>query len=377
MDQQFTAFAAQLVNFCTKVQKGEQVIIHAHDVVPKQMILAIIRAVRQAGGNVADVWWDCWEFDSELLQLVDRRQLRIRGIGRLSQISAVDVNIILRGYSNMYAMRNVPNENAKAFNTGIEKQVKDERVSNTRWILTCWPTDVMANMAGMPTSDFESFFFSAVLFDYEKMSRAMEPLVQLIERTKEVHIIGPGDTDITFSIEGMSAVKCDGHRNIPDGEVYTAPVRNSVNGVIHYNTPTITKEGREYGGLRFVVKEGKIIEATCESGDVGQLNKYLDTDEGARYFGEFSFGINPYITQAIKDTLFDEKIWGSFHLTPGQCYDLMPNGNDSAIHWDIVAIQQEDCGGGEIYFDNQLIRKNGIFTISQLEGLNPKQLMAA
>lgn len=375
MDERFKAFAGQLVNFCVKVQKGEQVIIHAHDVVPKPMILAIIRAVRAAGGNVADVWWDCWEFDSEILQVVDSRQLRILGMGRLSQISAVDVNIILRGFSNLYAMSSVSSNCMKMHSTGIEKYVKDERISHTRWILTRWPTDVMANMAGMPTGDFEDFFFKTVLLDYKKMSHAMDPLVKLMERTKVVRILGPADTDLTFSIEGMPAVKCDGHRNIPDGEVYTAPVRQSMNGIIHYNTPTINKEGQEFGGVRFEVKEGKIVKATCDSGDNERLNKFLDTDEGAQYFGEFSFGFNPHIEKPIKETLFDEKIHGSFHLTPGQCYELAPNGNDSAIHWDIVAIQREDYGGGEIYFDEKLIRKNGLFVPKDLHGLNPENLI--
>lgn len=370
----FTAFARQLVNYCVNVQPGEQVIIHAYDVVPKPMVMAIINEVRQAGGNVADVWWDAWELEAALLQQTDKRQLRIKSMGRLAQISAVPVNIILRGFSNMYAHKNVPPDNMTMFKSGVEGALGDERINSTRWILTRWPTDTMSNMAGMPTDEFENFFFDSVLLDYAKMSEAMTPLVKLMEQTKMVRIVGPGDTDVTFSIEGIPVVKCDGHRNIPDGEVYTAPVRNSMGGIVHYNTPTVTKDGQEFSDVRFVVSKGKIIQATCKSGDVARLNKILDSDPGARYFGEFAIGVNPFIWKPIKETLFDEKIDGSFHLTPGQCYDLAKNGNDSTIHWDIVAIQRKEYGGGGIYFDGRLIRKDGIFTLPQLRGLNPDKL---
>jgi len=372
----YQKFAEQLTGYCTNVQKGDQVIIHAYDMVPKSMVIAIIQAVRAAGGNVADVWWDSWEFENALLQKVDKHQLRILAMGRLAQISAINVNIIIRGFENMYAMRNVPTDNMKQWAAGVEKHVKDQRVNFTRWILTRWPTETMGNMAGMPTSEFENFFFKSVLLDYAKMSAAMSPLVQLMQQTKKVKIVGPGDTNITFSIKDIPVVKCDGTRNIPDGEVYTAPVRESMNGIIHYNTATVSKDGHDFSGIRFEVKGGEIVEAMCESGNVDKLNEILDTDDGSRYFGEFAIGVNPFILHPIKETLFDEKIAGSFHLTPGQCYDVAPNGNDSTIHWDLIAIQREDYGGGSIYFDGQVIRKNGIFTLPKLRGLNPNRLMA-
>jgi aminopeptidase len=194
--------------------------------------------------------------------------------------------------------------------------------------------------------------------DYGKMSKAMDPLASLMAKTDRVRIVGPG-TDLAFSIKGIPPIKCDGHRNIPDGEVYTAPVRNSIDGEITYNTPSIY-ESAVYDKIHLVFKNGKIIRADC-AGDGTQLNKIFDTDPGARYVGEFSFGINPNIRKPMKDTLFDEKIFGSIHLTPGQCYDEAPNGNKSAIHWDLVLIQTKEFGGGQIYFDDQLIRHDGLF----------------
>ena len=198
------------------------------------------------------------------------------------------------------------------------------------------------------------------------MSKAMDPLIKLMQQTDKVRIKGPGETDLTFSIKGIPPVKCDGHRNIPDGEVYTAPVRNSINGVIAYNTPSL-EEGTVFENIRFEFKNGKIVKAT-NSVDQKKMDRLLDTDAGARYVGEFAIGVNPMVKEPMKDTLFDEKIDGSIHLTPGQCYDEAPNGNQSAIHWDLVLIQRKDYGGGEIWFDDRLIRKDGEFVIPELRG---------
>ena len=233
-----------------------------------------------------------------------------------------------------------------------------------------YPNPSMAQLAGSSQEAFEDFYFNVCTLDYKKMSDAMDPLVDLMNRTDRVHIKGPG-TDLTFSIKGIPAVKCDGLRNIPDGEVYTAPVRESMNGVISYNTFS-EEQGFTFENIKFEVKDGKIIHATAN--DTDRINALLDTDEGARYFGEFAIGVNPYVLSPMKDTLFDEKICGSFHLTPGKCYEDAFNGNHSAVHWDLVMIQRPEYGGGEIYFDNVLIRKDGIFVTDELKGLNPENL---
>jgi aminopeptidase len=202
------------------------------------------------------------------------------------------------------------------------------------------------------------------------MSKAMDSLTTLLDRTDKVRIVGPG-TDLSFSIKDIPSVKCCGLRNIPDGEVYSAPVRDSINGVITYNAPSVY-QGTTFENVCFKFENGKIVEAT--SNNTERLNEILNTDEGARYIGEFAIGVNPYILKPMKDTLFDEKIAGSIHFTPGQAYKLADNGNKSAIHWDLVLIQRPDFGGGEIWFDDVLIRKDGIFVIEELEVLNPENL---
>jgi aminopeptidase len=198
------------------------------------------------------------------------------------------------------------------------------------------------------------------------MAKDQRPLVARMEKAERIRIVSPG-TDLTFSIQGIPIRPCYGQRNIPDGEVFTAPLRESANGTIRYNTPS-RYQGTLFSDVCFRFKDGKIIEATANNTE--KLNEVLDADEGARYLGEWAIGCNNRVRYPMLDTLFDEKIGGSFHLTPGQAYEDADNGNRSVVHWDLVLIQRADYGGGEIYFDDELIRKDGRFVPEDLEGLN-------
>lgn len=248
------------------------------------------------------------------------------------------------------------------------KELFDLIIDKRKWVYLHWPTKGQAQKAGMSYDDFFEFFINVCIVDYEKMAGDLVPLKNLMEKTDRVKILGNG-TDLSFSIKGMNVVSCAGENNIPDGEIFTAPVRESINGVLQYNTTT-NYYGKQYVNPRFVFKNGKIVEAGCENDSKG-LNGILDTDEGARYIGEFALGVNNKITRAFGNTLYDEKIGGSFHLTPGNAYEEAFNGNKSSIHWDIVCIQTPEFGGGEIYFDDVLVRKDGIFISEELRGLNP------
>ena len=281
----------------------------------------------------------------------------------------MDAYIAIRAALNTSELADVPSDKLAMYNN-LTNPTENYRVDHTKWVVLRYPNNSMAQLAHTSLEAFEDFYFKVCTLDYGKMSKAMDPLVDLMNRTDKVHIIGPG-TDLTFSIKGIPAVKCDGQCNIPDGEVYTAPVRDSMNGVISYNTPS-EEQGFTYENIVFEINNGKIIKATAN--DDYRVNKLLDTDQSARYFGEFAIGVNPYILEPMKDTLFDEKIAGSFHLTPGASYEDAPNGNKSAIHWDLVNIQRSEYGGGEIYFDDILIRKDGLFVVDELLGLNPENL---
>ena len=284
----------------------------------------------------------------------------------------MDCYVAVRGSDNVTELADVPSEKMHLFDTYYQTPVHhDIRVKKTRWVVLRYPNSAMAQLANTSVEAFEEFYFKVCNLDYSKMGEAMKSLIAFMNRTDRVKIVGPG-TDLSFSIKNIPAVPCAGDRNIPDGEVYTAPVRNSINGTLSYNAPAVF-QGVTFENIFFRFENGKIVEA--KSNDTARLNSILDTDEGARYIGEFAIGVNPYIIKPMKDTLFDEKIMGSFHFTPGNCYEEAPNGNSSAIHWDLVCIQTPEYGGGEIYFDDVLIRKDGRFVVEELECLNPENLI--
>lgn len=296
-------------------------------------------------------------------------QLAYQADYTLSQNQGMDAYIGIRAFDNISELADVPTEQMNLYQRTM-RRASSYLIDHTKWAMLKYPNASMAQLAGMSEEAFADFYYDVSTIDYEKMSKAMDPLVELMNRTDQVHILGPG-TDLTFSIKGIDAIKCDGRMNIPDGEVYTAPVKDSMNGIITYNTPS-NELGFTYEKVRFEVKNGKIVEATAN--DTKRINKLLNTDEGSRYFGEFALGVHPHILEPMKDTLFDEKIAGSFHLTPGMAYDDAFNGNQSALHWDLVLIQRPEYGGGEIWFDDMLIRKDGRFVLPELENLNPENL---
>jgi aminopeptidase len=286
-------------------------------------------------------------------------------IHELARMKKMNAYIAMRGSHNITELADVPAEKMQLIGKKM-RPVQDQRVKRTKWVVLRWPTPSMAQLAGMSTEAFEEFFFDVCTLDYRKLQPGMKALKGLMERTDRVHIKGPG-TDLNFSIKGIPAVICGGDRNIPDGEVFTAPVKESVEGQLTFNAPSIY-QGTAFDGIQLNFKRGKIVEAS--SNETKKLNKILDSDGGARYIGEFSLGFNPRVLQPMRDILFDEKIAGSFHFTPGEAYEEADNGNRSQVHWDMVSIQRPDYGGGEIYFDGKLVRKNGEFLPKQLRSLN-------
>lgn len=370
LDPRVIKLAHTLVNYSCGLKKGEKILIEAIDI-PHAFTVELIRAARAAGG-IPIVKLDSNEVKRALLLNGSEEGWNsIAGLERAA-MEQVQCYIGARGSHNVSELSDVSNAQQRLYEKTVWHQVHQEiRIKKTRWVVLRWPTPSMAQLAEMSTSAFEDFFFGVCTLDYSKMERAMQPLIQLLERTDKVRLLGPRDTDLTFSIKDIPVIGCSGHRNIPDGEVFTAPVRDSVEGIIHYNTPTIYR-GETHLDIRLEFKKGRIVKATSSNSE--KLNEVLDTDEGSRYVGEFAIGFNPYCTRPMKDILFDEKIAGSIHFTPGQCYEETENGNRSSIHWDMVLRQTEDQGGGEIYFDDQLIRKNGQFVLPELAGLNPENL---
>lgn len=314
--------------------------------------------------------WTDPRTERELLMGATKEQLETKAALELIEMKEMQAYIGIRGGDNMNEMSDVPADKMKMY-MEITRPVTQYRVDNTKWVVMRYPNGSMSQSASMSQAGFEEFYYKVCTLDYVRMSKAMDKLVTLMEHTDNVHIKSKG-TDLRFSIKGIPAIKCDGKMNLPDGEVFTAPVKESVNGQVTFNCPAVY-QGTTYEHITLIFNDGKIVNATAN--DTDKLNQVLDTDEGARYVGEFAIGVNPYILKPMKDTLFDEKIMGSFHFTPGECYEEASNGNKSAIHWDLVCIQTAEYGGGEMYFDGVLIRKDGRFVIPELEDLNPERLL--
>jgi aminopeptidase len=370
MDQRIVKLANNLVNYSVNVQPGENVFIQYTGESTKELAKQIIKEVYAAKG-IPFVHYTDTSVQREILLHCSEEQLNAMAEVDTLEMSKMQCYIGIRGADNISELSDVPAGNMtlyeKLYSTPVHHGI---RVPKTKWVVLRYPNYSMAQLANTSLENFEKFYFDVCTLDYSKMAKAMEPLVDLMNKTDNVRIAGNG-SNLTFSIKDIPAIPCAGNMNIPDGEVYTAPVKDSVNGIIKYNTPSVY-QGFTYENITLEFKNGQIIKAAANNTD--RINKVFDTDEGARYVGEFAIGVNPYVLHPMKDILFDEKIMGSFHFTPGNCYDEAPNGNHSSIHWDLVCIQTDEYGGGEIYFDDVLIRKNGVFVLPELECLNPEKL---
>ena len=368
IDPRFTQLAQSLTGFSTSLKKGERVLIDAFDV-PDAVVVALMRAARARGAQPF-VHIHRARITRELTVKAEESQVALMAGVELARMQKMDAYIALRGSENIFEASDIPAAKVQLVSR-LMKPVLDHRVGKTKWVVLRWPTPAMAQQAAMSTEAFEDFFFRVCTLDYARMAPGMKALKALMERTDRVEIKGPG-TDLRFSIKGIGAVPCGGLRNIPDGEVFSCPVRESVEGELSYNAPTVYL-GTSFDRIRLAFKRGKIVEAT--STNTKRLNEILDSDEGARYVGEFALGFNPHILEPMRDILFDEKIAGSFHFTPGQAYEECGNGNKSQVHWDMVCIQRPEYGGGEIWFDGKLIRKDGLFVPKSLQKLNPTYLL--
>lgn len=363
-DPRYHQLAEQLVGYSTKIKAGDRVLVDAFDV-PAQMTVALVRAIRRAKG-APFVQIHQQRVTRELAMAATDAQYDLLAKHELARMEEMDAYIALRGSDNVAELSDVPSDRMKLVAKKM-KPVIDRRVQKTRWCILRWPTSAMAQQAAMSSEAFEDFYFKVCTLNYAKLLPGMRALKKLMESTDKVEIKGPG-TDLRFSIKGIPAIICGGNYNIPDGEVFTAPVRDSVQGHVSYNAPTIY-QGIGFDNIRLEFKDGRIVRAT--SNQTSMLEKTLNADEGARYIGEFALGFNPHILHPMRDILFDEKIAGSFHFTPGQAYSEADNGNRSQVHWDMVSIQRKDYGGGTIHFDGKLIRKDGIFLPKALQSLNP------
>jgi aminopeptidase len=369
-DPRWDALAEILIGHSTRLAAGETLLIECFDLDDSTLPRLLVQKAGRRGAYPLVETKDT-RILRELIRNASEPQMRALGDYERHRMEHVHAYIGLRGARNVNEMADVPAERMNLYNTHYLKPVHfDCRIKRTKWCVLRLPNPSMAQQASMSTDAFENFYFDVCNIDYPRLAKALEPLVECMKATKQVHITGP-DTDLRFSIDGIPVVSCAGEMNIPDGEVFTAPVRESVEGHVRFNTPTIY-QGSSFDAVRLEFKGGRIVKADCSGGDAKKLRRIFETDEGASYVGEWSLGCNPRILHPMRDVLFDEKIAGSFHLTPGNAYDEADNGNRSKIHWDLVQIQRSDYGGGSIAFDGVPIRVDGLFVPADLKALDPE-----
>lgn len=370
MDFRIEKLAENIIDYSCDVNAGEKVLIEHFGDSPERLVKALIKNVYKKGA-IPFVASKNNRIQRDILKDCSTEQMDMMAKYELERMKDMDAYIGIRAADNIAEFSGLSDDKMKIYMEKFMNPVHfEERVNNTKWVVMRYPNNSMAQLANMSLESFEDFYFDVCNLDYKKMSKAMDGLVDLMNNTDKVRITGKG-TNLEFSIKEIPTVKCDGKMNVPDGEVYTAPVKESVNGKLSYNCPSVY-QGVTYENIVFEFEKGKIVKATAN--DSEKINVLLDSDDGSRYIGEFAIGVNPYILKPMKDTLFDEKIMGSFHFTPGQAYEDADNGNRSTLHWDLVCIQTEEYGGGEIYFDDRLIRKDGMFVIDELKALNPENL---
>ncbi|MDP8257267.1 MAG: aminopeptidase [Candidatus Alcyoniella australis] len=373
LDPRVTELAEILVNYSTKVKKGDTVLIHGVGLETLPIVKQLHKLALLRGAKLVKYEFIVPDIELDFYNLAKPSQAAYQRPHELEFMKSVDCFIGVRSPENSMVFANAEVKNMQAAQKATHA-ILDERVRNSRWVVTRFPTQGAAQDAKMSLEQFTEFFFRATCIDYPALRKHQQQLVRIMSRTDQVQIKS-ADTDLRFSIKGIGAVNCCGERNVPDGEVFSAPVRDSVEGYLTYNCPSIY-QGREFNNVRLEFSKGKIVKA--EAGALSaELNKVFDTDPGARYIGEFAIGTNHAITTPMRNILFDEKIGGSIHFTPGMAYDETDNGNRSAVHWDLVKVLKPEYGGGEIWFDNKLIQRNGEFVHSKLLALNPPKAAKA
>ncbi len=369
MDPRYSKLAKTLCGHSAKIAQGEHVLLDLSET-PAEMAEALIAEISARGAYPhAEI---CNPRINRALALAATpERLAVAAECALEKIKKMDAYIAIRGAANIFENSDVPQANMAKIAAAMKPAV-DWRVNKTKWVVLRWPTPAMAQQAQMSSEAFEDFYFRVCTMDYGRMEEGMEAARRLMESADKVHITGPG-TDLSFSIKSMPAIPCGGQYNIPDGEIFTAPVRDSVEGTVSYNAPTVYN-GISFDSITLTFEKGKIVDASAGA-KTAALKKILSSDEGASYIGEFAMGFNPHIVSPMRDILFDEKIAGSFHFTPGQAYENADNGNRSRIHWDMVCIQTPEWGGGEISFDGKVVRRDGLFVGEGIEKLNPQYLV--
>ncbi|MDX1637147.1 MAG: aminopeptidase [Balneolaceae bacterium] len=357
--------AKKILRFSCELEKGQNVMLQLIGLNGIGLLRALVEEVRSMEAHPF-VQIEDTEIQRVLVEQGDQAFWQNQAdVDQLPLMKQMDAFVGIRAAQNIYEQSEVDKKANKAYSDHFLKPVHfQERVNNTSWVVLRYPSEAFAMNARMPTRTFHEFYYNACLLDYSKLHEAMKPLEERLRNTDMIRLKGEG-TDIEFSVKDQNWIPCYGKRNIPDGELFSSPILSSVDGHITYAASVY--QGKPFEYVRLDVRDGVVIDFDSSNNEA--LEEILDTDAGARQFGEFSFGLNPVIKEPMYDILFDEKIYGSNHLTLGNDYEDAPNGNESSIHWDLV------CIGADVYLDGEKVREGRTFVTDDLQGLNPEHLV--
>lgn len=360
--------ARTVIRHSLQVTPGQRVLI---DVVGQadELVEALLEEANQAG---AEAYLQQVPI-SQLKQLIvngSKEQMSRWAETCSASMRGMDAYIGIRSEENVYELQDLPNPQFEHYVKHYAQPKQMAMAQLPRWVLLRNPTSALAQQARMSDTAFWDIYDRACNLDYRAWASCVQPLAELLEQTEQVRIVGPGETDLHFSIKGMPAVVCDGRYNLPDGEIFTAPLVESVEGSITFNVPTAYM-GHTYDEVYMEFRRGRVVRVSGPQQE--QLERLLRQDNGAACVGEFGIGLNPHLTRPMNNLLFDEKMQGSVHLALGQAYPMADNGNQSSLHLDFVLCQTEAFGGGELYFDGKLVRRNGRLIVPELAGMEEQR----
>ena len=365
MDPRIARWARTLVSYCLEVQPGQTVLLNATPAA-EPLLAEVYREVLRAGGHPVPQLTLTTLSEVRLLEGSDEQLTWIDPTARYWAEHA-DARLTIESETNTRTLANVDSAR-QAIVTGASRELREIRsrrgaAGNERWCLTLFPTNAYAQDAGMSLAAFQEFVYEACFLNakdpaeaWRELGRKQQFYVDWLRGKEQVHVVGP-DTDLRLSIASRIFRNSDGKRNFPSGEFFTSPIEDSANGTIRFTIPSV-RGGHRVEDIRLRFERGKVVEATAAHGQE-YLERMLDSDDGARFVGEFAFGNNPGIQRGIQNILFDEKIGGTIHMALGNSYQECGGTNVSGLHWDMICDLRAAAGGGEVYVDGTLFLKDG------------------
>lgn len=346
--QKLKKLAKIIINYSIALKKGEKLLIRGYGFDGYPLIKELYLEAVKAGAFKIDVRYSSDEMARIFYENATKEQLTFLDLLDKKVADNYDAMIQIIADENPFELAAVEIKK-KQLAMKAMKPLSDI-LHKKRWCLFYYPNNATAQTAKKSLETWENFVFDSCIKDWKKEEKMQLKLIDLLKKVKKIRVVGH-ETDLTLSVAGQTWLKCCGSHNLPDGEVFTSPIRNSVSGVIRYNVPT-RYMSKDFDWVKLWLKNGKVVKEAC-SHDVKDLADILNTDSGARYYGEFAFGLNKSILEPTREILFDEKMGKSLHMALGKCYDEAPNGNDSNIHWDLIF--RFDWANAELYFDDKKV----------------------